>query len=200
MKKILRWELVGILPIVLVGTSLHFVFAWTNYWRPAALIAAVNESTWEHFKMGFWPGLIFALIEYRFIRDVAKNFIAAKFAGLLSMPVVTMVLFYGYTAITGQHHLLADIFIFIASVTVGQLVSYKIMTREEMGAGVRRVALVGLAAMVVAFSLLSYFPRHNFLFRHPEFEAYGILESYEAHDHNEDEHHDEHEDDEHHDE
>ena len=38
------------------------------------VVAAVNESTWEHFKMAFWPGLIFALIEYPFLKEETNNF------------------------------------------------------------------------------------------------------------------------------
>ena len=183
MNKLLRWELAGILFIYLVGTSLHFVFAWTNYWHPAALIAAVNESTWEHFKMGFWPGFIFALIEYRFVRDIAHNFVFAKFLGLLSMPLVVAVLFYTYTVLTGHHYLTADIIIFFVSIVVGQMVSYRIMSQEELGESKHRVGMVGLGIMIVAFSLLSYFPPHNFVFRHPEGGGYGILDSYQPHEH-----------------
>jgi hypothetical protein len=40
--------------------------------------------------------------------------------------------------------------------------------------------------MVAAFSLLSYSPPRNFLFEHPETGEYGILESYEGHDHEKD--------------
>ena len=74
MKRILRWEIAGVAVIIILGTTLHFWFEWTGYWRPMALIAAVNESTWEHFKMAFWPGFFFSLIEYRFIKDETNNF------------------------------------------------------------------------------------------------------------------------------
>jgi hypothetical protein len=40
--------------------------------------------------------------------------------------------------------------------------------------------------MVAVYSLLSYFPPRNFLFQHPDTGEYGILESYEGHDHDED--------------
>lgn len=183
MNKLLRWEIAGIFIIFFVGTSLHFVFEWTNYWRPAALIAAVNESTWEHFKMAFWPGLLFAIVEFQFLKKMAANFFFAKFIGLLVMPIVTVILFYGYTGITGHHILIFDIFIFFSSVTIGQLTSYKIMTIKELGVSVNRGAFVGLLVMTLLFSLLSYYPRKNFLFRHPESDEYGILEDYEHHDH-----------------
>lgn len=184
MKKVRRWEFIGILAIIGFGTTLHFWFEWTDYWRPMALIAAVNESTWEHIKMAFWPGLIFALIEYPFIKEESSNFALAKFAGLLTMPIITMILFYGYTSLTGTHMLWADVVVFILSVIGGQLVSLVILTRTEKELpGARKLALAGLVVMVLAFSLLSYYPLENFIFAHPETGEYGILEDYDHHDH-----------------
>ena len=106
MNKVQRWEIIGIFIIAGFGTTLHFWFEWTDYWRPMALVAAVNESTWEHFKMAFWPSLIYALIEYPFIKDETNNFFVAKFVGFLAMPVITSILFYGYTSLTGTQLLL----------------------------------------------------------------------------------------------
>ncbi len=120
MNKVQRWEILGTIFIIGFGTTLHFWFEWTGYWRPMALIAAVNESTWEHFKMAFWPGLLFALIEYPFLKEETNNFFVAKFAGLLVMPVITVILFYGYTSLTGTHLLWVDVIIFILSVIGGQ--------------------------------------------------------------------------------
>jgi hypothetical protein len=182
MTKVQRWEFVGILIIIGFGTTLHFWFEWTDYWRPMALIAAVNESTWEHLKMAFWPGLIFALIEYPFLKKETKNFALAKFTGLMTMPVITIILFYGYTALTGTHMLWADVIVFILSVIGGQLVSLRILTKsKDQPPIVQYLALGGLAVMVLAFSLLSYYPRENFLFAHPGTGEYGILSEYEGH-------------------
>lgn len=185
MKKVQRWEIIGALLIIAFGTTLHFWFEWLDYWRPAALIAAVNESTWEHFKMAFWPGLFFALVEYPFIRAEVNNFWAAKFAGLMAMPVITVVLFYGYTSIMGTHLLWVDVIIFILSVIGGQWVSLFILTKtDERQPRVQVVAIAGLAAMTLAFSLLSYFPLQNFIFAHPGTGEYGILSEYDTdHDH-----------------
>jgi hypothetical protein len=95
------------------------------------LIAAVNESTWEHFKMAFWPSLFFALIEYPFLKKDTNNFFVAKFAGLFAMPVITTILFYGYTSLTGTHLLWADVIVFILSVIGGQWISLIILTKTE---------------------------------------------------------------------
>lgn len=49
--KIWSLELVGIPFIVILGSLLHFAFAWSGYWIPVALVAAVNESAWEQLKL-----------------------------------------------------------------------------------------------------------------------------------------------------
>ena len=184
MSKIQRWEIIGTVLIIGFGTTLHFWFEWTDYWRPMALIAAVNESTWEHFKMAFWPGLIFALIEYPFLKKDTRNFVTAKFSGLFAMPIITMILFYGYTSLTGTHLLWVDVIVFILSVIGGQVVSYLILTRTTKPfPGIQKLALAGLALMVLAFSTLSYYPLKNFIFAHPGTEEYGILSDYDDHDH-----------------
>ena len=184
MNKVQRWEILGMVIIIGFGTTLHFWFEWTDYWRPMALIAAVNESTWEHFKMAFWPGLIYALIEFPFLKKETKNFFVAKFAGLLAMPIITMILFYGYTSLTGTHLLWVDVIIFILSVIGGQWISLIILTKTEpVRPSLQKFALAGLILMTVAFSLLSYYPRENFLFAHPGSGEYGILSDYDDHDH-----------------
>lgn len=183
MNKVQRWEIIGTIFIVGFGTTLHFWFEWTGYWRPIALISAVNESTWEHFKMAFWPGLFFALIEYPFLKQETNNFFVAKFAGLFAMPVITTILFYGYTSLTGTHLLWVDVIVFILSVIGGQWISLTILTKSrKMQPRFQYLAIAGLVIMVLAFSLLSFFPRRNFLFAHPETGEYGILSDYD-HDH-----------------
>ena len=133
--------------------------------------------------MAFWPGLIYALTEYPFLKDDTNNFFVAKFAGLFAMPVITTILFYGYTTLTGTHLLWADVIVFILSVFGGQWISLTILTKtEKMQPITQNLAIAGLVIMLLAFSLLSYYPLNNFLFAHPETGEYGILSDYE-HDH-----------------
>jgi hypothetical protein len=180
MNKCQRWEIVGTFFIIIFGTTLHFWFEWTNYWRPVGLIAAVNESTWEHFKMAFWPGLLFALVEYPFLKNETSNFFVAKFVGLLSMPVITVILFYGYTSLTGTHLLWVDVIIFMVSVIGGQYISLHILTKSRnMKSSIQNISIVGLVIMTLAFSLLSFYPLNNFLFAHPGTGEFGILSDYD---------------------
>jgi hypothetical protein len=128
--------------------------------------------------------LFFGLIEYPFLKNETNNFIAAKFTGLFAMPIITMILFYGYTSLIGTHLLWADVIVFILSVIGGQWISLVILTRTELWRpSVKKLALAGLILMIIAFSTLTYFPRKNFLFADPRTGEYGILSDYDDHDH-----------------
>ena len=62
------WELLGFALTALGGTLLHFLYDWTNEAAWAAPFCAVNESTWEHMKLLFWPAFIFASTESFFFK------------------------------------------------------------------------------------------------------------------------------------
>jgi hypothetical protein len=173
-KAALRWELVGVAVIFLTGSALHSMFDWTGHWRPIAWFFAVNESVWEHFKLAFWPGVLYAMLEYLALRRSVNNFWVGKCLGLFSMPVAVAVLFYGYTAVLGHHHLALDILLFLLAVGIGQLVSYRILAAADMGRTVRRGAVIGLAVMAAVFALLSYWPPRAFPFEDSRTHQYGI--------------------------
>jgi len=97
----LRWELAGIAVIFLAGSAPHSAFDWTGHWRPIAWFAPVNESVWEHFRLAFWPGILYTMLEYPALRRSVSDFWVGKCLGLFSMPVAVAVLFYGYTAVLG---------------------------------------------------------------------------------------------------
>src|SRR4030042_659758 len=119
-KYVLKWEASGIVFVFLIGALLHFVFEWSGESVIVGLFASVNESVWEHFKQGFWPMCIYAAIEYKFLQGHANNFLTAKAVAVYVIPIITGVVFYGYTAIVGKEILVVDILIFLLAIIVGQ--------------------------------------------------------------------------------
>jgi hypothetical protein len=170
----LNWELTGIAFIFTAGSALHFLFALTGHWRPIAWFAAVNESVWEHLKLTFWPGLIFALIEYLTFGQRYKAFWLAKWLGLLAMTVLIPLLFYGYVAVLGRHNMALDLLIFLITIVAGQLLSYTVAVRITAHQAFSWLGVIGLLAMALTFIVLTYNPLHNFLFRCPQTQQYGI--------------------------
>jgi len=174
MKKfVIRWELSGIIFALLLGALLHFAFDLSGEWRPLASIAAVNESVWEHLKLGFWPALIYSLIEYRYISKSSSNFLFGKAIGIFIIPVAITVLFYAYTAVI-EDILVADIMIFVVAIVVGQLTSYKILTMNPLPSWLNRFGIVFLILLAIAFSTLTYYAPQLPIFRDPITGGYGI--------------------------
>ena len=143
----LRWELLGIPLIFFCGSALHFAFEWSGRLPVVAPFAAVNETV---------------------------NFAIAKAVGIFLMPLLIVLLFYGYTALVGHHILWLDILIFFIAVAAGQLASYGLL-RAEWPSG--RWDTVGLAAVVllaVGFALFTFATPRLAIFRDSTTGAYGV--------------------------
>jgi hypothetical protein len=157
---ILKWELIGIAVISVLGAMLHFVFDWSGQWEPLGVIAAVNESVWEHFKIGFWPALFYAIGEYPFLKSYTSNFLIAKAACVYAIPVTIAIIFYSYTAVIGQEILTADILIFVIAIALGQLTSYKILTSRQLQRWFNGLGVFLIIILAVAFGVFTFYPPH----------------------------------------
>lgn len=148
--RIARWEVVGALWIVALGTPLHFLYSSTGR-EAVAWLGPVDESTWEHFKLAFWPGLAWAGIEWLALPQERCALWTAKLAALAAMPILIAAIFYGYTAILGTHLLALDIGTFVLAVAIGQWIGCRVwIGGRRWGPAPWLIAI--LAAMFVAFS------------------------------------------------
>ena len=64
------WQLFGFAVTSLVGTILHFLYDLTGGSVLVSPFSGVNESTWEHMKLLFWPMFIYAVIQRFFAKDI----------------------------------------------------------------------------------------------------------------------------------
>ena len=174
-KSILRWELGGIAFVVILGSVLHFAFEWSGRAIPIGPIAAVNESVWEHLKLGFWPALVYAGLEYSRFGKSANNFRLAKTLGICLIPITIVALYYAYEAILGYGLLQIDIAIFVVAVVVGQLVSYKVLIASPLPARLNRFAPIALAVLGIHIVLFTFYTPQLSLFRDPVSGGYGIV-------------------------
>lgn len=174
-KSVFGYELVGMIFIIILGSVLHFTFDWSGHQAIIAVFSAVNESVWEHLKLGFWPALLYALIEYRYLRKSATNFFFAKTVGIYLIPITITVLFYSYTAVLGESVFFIDILTFVIAVIVGQLTSYKLLTFRKLPDHLNKISLVALILLGLAFVLFTFYPLQLPIFRDPVTGEYGII-------------------------
>lgn len=173
-KSIRRWEFIGIAVISLVGSFLHFLFELAGEWAPVGAIAAVNESVWEHFKIGFWAAVFYMIFEYLFGGKSFRNFFFAKAIGIYSIPIVIAVIFYSYTAILGHEILAVDILTFIVAIAISQLISYNILKIYMLPQWLSGLGLALIIILAAAFVVFTYYPPHLPVFLDSVTGKYGI--------------------------
>jgi hypothetical protein len=173
-RTVLKWELIGIAVISILGSAFHFLFELSGEWPPVGAIAAVNESVFEHLKLTFWPTLLYAAATYRIIRKDSRNFLIAKTAAVYIMPLTIIVLFYGYTTLTGIESVIIDILIFIIAVAVGQLIGYLILTARQLPMWLKWSSLVLLVGLAFIYGVFTFYPPHIPFFMDSVTGGYGI--------------------------
>ena len=171
---ILRYELVGMVFIIILGTLLHFTFELSGFQELVGVFSAVNESVWEHLKIAFMPSILFAIIEYRYLYKRTNNFFFAKALGIYAMMVIIPVIFYTYTIFI-EHNLTIDILSFMFAIIVGQLVSYKMLTFKKLSKNLKLISIVSLAILALAFVVFTFYPPQIQLFQDPNTGEYGII-------------------------
>ena len=82
-RRLFFWELAGFLFTGALGVLLHFLYEWSGGNTLAAAFSAVNESTWEHMKLLFFPMFVFSVFQVCIMGRNYPNFLAARAASIL---------------------------------------------------------------------------------------------------------------------
>ena len=169
--KLLRFQIFSVIFTWILGTILHFTYDWSNKNAIIGAFSAVNESTWEHLKLLFFPTLITTIIGYFYLKpkEEYKNFLCAKTVGILSALAFVVVFFYTYTGIIGTNFAILDIGSFFVGVFLGEYIAYKLTNKI-------RVCKRGLAALVlivlfICFIVFTYNTPQIGLFESPLIES-----------------------------
>lgn len=154
---------------IIAGTLLHFVWEWSGYNEVVAVFGAVNESTWEHLKLLFFPFLLFTAVEYFFYGKHHSAFFPAKLRAVVLGMVVIVVVFYTYTGILGTNLLPLDIGTFVLGVVLSYRWSYEYL-RSMRGVSRYEAALsfASLLLLAAAFGIFTFFPPRLGLFVPPK--------------------------------
>jgi hypothetical protein len=173
-RKVLTYELIGAVFIMILGSLLHFTFEMSGNQPIVGVFSAVNESVWEHLKLAFWPTLLFGLIEFIPLRRDVNNFVFAKTTGVYLMIAIIPAIFYSYTALTCESILAIDIGSFVVAVLLGQLLSYKLLTIHQLPRWINWVSLVFYVLLLVLFVVFTFYPPEAPVFIDPESGSHGI--------------------------
>lgn len=166
------------LVVTLVGSLLHFTYAWSGRNKFVAIFSAVNESTWEHIKLALSGTFICMLADVWWLGSNPNYWLARSLSFV--MPVIVIpVLFYGYHRIwkVKKSVLPVDIAIFVVAAFCGAGVFGLVLEAPAVGAVSGFISMIISTMILSAYLLLTKFPLHNFLFEDPITHKYG----YEGH-------------------
>lgn len=158
----------GAVLTILLGTLLHFVFQWSGNNPIVGIVGAVNESTWEHLKLLFFPMLFYTIFEYFAYGKDTANFIPARAVSILAGMFIIVSSFYTYTGILGKNFLPLDIGTFILGTVGAYFIGYKIMQSDALSS--KKMNIVGiiiLILLILAFAVFTFFPPEIGLFSDP---------------------------------
>lgn len=172
--QILSWEVLGIVFIFVLGSLIHSSFDWLGRWRPIAIFVPVNESVWEHLKLGFWPSVLFSIIEYHFIKDSVFNFFLAKAVSVFLITIIILILHYVYMYFVGHHVVVLDILIFSIAIAIGQIASYVILTLGPLPKIYDGFGMLFLTIFALSLIWFTFTPPHLTVFKNPYTGGYGL--------------------------
>ena len=170
-----KYCITGVFFTVLLGTLLHFTYDLSGNSDFVAIFSAVNESTWEHLKLIFFPMTIFMLIEFFIYGKNHTNFFASKFIGIISGMAFITVVFYTYNGIIGTSGGIFNILLFIAGVIFAYIVYYKILTEKYLTSSIlNKISVFALATLFIMFWVFTFYPPLINIFKDPVTGGYGI--------------------------
>ena len=165
MRSLKSYCIAGAVFTLIVGTISHFIYEWSGNNFIAGLFFPVNESTWEHMKLVFFPMLVYTLVAGKCLLKENPCILNASFAGILAGTWLIPVIFYTYTGILGYHKAWLDILTFVVSVVAAYAVIYRAAFNYRRK-GFINLKLI-MIAQLAAFIIFTVYPPGIGLFRVP---------------------------------
>ena len=148
-RSITLWQLISLATISIGGVILHYLYDWTHS-KIVAPFSGINESTWEHMKLFFFPAFTIAIIEYFFLKD-CENYWHAKTAGILTGLLLIPVIYYTYNGSFGKSPDWFNISIFYIAAIASTILETRILRSQ------RQVRIYSLLCFVLLCIIGAFF-------------------------------------------
>lgn len=171
-REISLWQLMGFAVTSLGGTVLHFLYDWLGGAAWVAPFSGVNESTWEHMKLLFWPMLLFAVLQSLFFRE-RKDFWCIKARGVLLGITLIPVLFYTYNGVIGRSPDWLNIAIFFICAAIAYCYEAGLFEKEARACR-KGPAIAILTVLALLFIVFTFQAPHLAIFKDPLTGSFGV--------------------------
>jgi len=173
-KRLFFWSLGGFAFTAALGTLLHFVYDWSGESLLVAAFAAVNESTWEHMKILFFPMFVFSVVQISVVGKNYPNFPAVRAVSALVGISLIPILFYTYSGVLGYSIPKVNIAIFYVSAFLAFQLDRQLLRRGRLNESWMQVAgLAVLWGLAFCFVWCTFHPPELGLWRDPLTGTFG---------------------------
>ena len=151
MKNFLRFIIICIL-----GVLFHFLYEWSGENIFVGFFTSINESTWEHLKLLFFPMLFVTIFELTFLNKKIQVLLPKRTLGILSGMVFIVVTFYTFWGITGKLIDWINISIYVFAVYFALIMENCISRKKKLpDVSICIAILITLIILFIIFSLHS---------------------------------------------
>ena len=155
------------------GTILHFLYDWLGGAEWIAPFSGVNESTWEHMKLLFWPTFIFAIVQGRFFGE-RRDFWCVKLRGMIVGLGLIPIIFYTYNGAIGKSPDWLNIAIFFISAAAAYIYEARLFMSERTKCRAPWLAFAALAVIGLLFVIFTFRTPELGIFLDPITGDYGM--------------------------
>ena len=173
MNDLKKFCVIGFFATTVLGILSHFVYDWTGGGFLIGLFFPVNESTWEHMKLLFWPMLLFAVVQSFFFKD-RGDFWCVKLRGILLGLLLIPVIFYTYNGVIGKSPDWLNIAIFFVAAAAVYFYETRLYQKETVRCSSPKRAVAALGGLAVLFVVFTFITPEIGIFRDPLTGTYGI--------------------------
>lgn len=166
MKLLKRYTIIGIVFVIITGSLFHFLYDWSDHNQIVGLFTPVNESIWEHLKLLFFPMLLYSILMILKFKQQYPHITSALFFGILTGTLLIPIFYYAYTSILGKNYFVLDIGVFILSIIISFLLSYKLTLSHRLESHTFIFGL-SICVLLVCFWLFTYHVPNGTLFQDP---------------------------------
>ena len=167
------WQWIGFGVTAAGGTLLHFLYDLLGGAVWIAPFSGVNESTWEHMKLLFWPMFLYAVVQSFFFRD-RSDFRCVKLRGILLGLSLIPIIYYTYNGAIGKSPDWLNIAIFFISAAAAYIYETRLFMSEKVKCKLSKLALAALCAIGLAFAVFTFKTPELGIFLDPLTGTYGI--------------------------
>lgn len=172
-RSITLWQIIGFAFVSLGGTLLHYVYQWTGRSPVAAVFSGINESTWEHMKLLFFPLLLYALWEHTLFPH-RQDFWCVKLIGTLTGLLLIPMLYYTANGAFGKTPDWVNIGIFFVAAALVFLLEGWLFSLQAIPCKHPWIPILLLTGIALLFAVFTFSPPEIPLFRDPLTGGYGI--------------------------